>query len=98
MRRGGYVYILTNRPDGTLYLGVARDLRQRLWQHRHDKKGFVGRYGLYRLVYVESHPTIMAAITREKQLKQWQRAWKVRLILGTNPEWDDLTPELVDLD
>jgi putative endonuclease len=89
--RGGWVYIVTNRRNGILYTGVARDLARRIWQHREGLGGvFTRRYGLKRLVWCERHETIMGAIQREKNLKHWPRAWKVRLIHAANPDWDDL--------
>jgi putative endonuclease len=89
--RGGWVYIITNRRNGILYTGVARDLPRRVWQHREGLGGsFTRRYGLRRLVWCEYHDTILGAIQREKNLKHWPRAWKVRLIHATNPEWNDL--------
>lgn len=89
--RGGWVYIMTNRPDGTLYVGVTSDLAQRVWQHREGAvEGFTRRYGLKRLVYAEQHDTMESAIVRERRLKHWPRAWKIRLIVTDNPEWDDL--------
>ncbi|MDG4577237.1 MAG: GIY-YIG nuclease family protein [Defluviicoccus sp.] len=89
--RGGWVYIMTNRPNGTLYLGVTSDLARRAWEHREGVvDGFSKRYGLKRLVWFERHDDIRVAIQREKTMKHWPRAWKVRLILSANPEWDDL--------
>ena len=89
--RGGWVYIMTNRANGTLYLGVTSDIARRAWEHREGvAEGFTRRYGLKRLVYVERHEGIAAAIQREKTLKHWPRAWKVNLILERNPGWDDL--------
>jgi putative endonuclease len=88
---GGWVYILTNRPNGTLYTGVTRDLARRVWQHREGlSPGFTRRYGLRRLIWCEHHDTITGAIQRERTMKHWPRAWKVRLILAMNPDWDDL--------
>ena len=88
---GGWVYIVTNRPNGTLYVGVTSDLARRIWEHRDGViEGFTKRYGLKQLVYVERHEDIRAAIQREKSLKHWSRAWKVQLILATNPAWNDL--------
>ena len=88
---GGWVYILTDRPNGTLYVGVTSDLARRTWEHREGAvDGFTKRYGLKRLVYAEPHEYIRAAIQREKTLKHWPRAWKVRLILEANPGWSDL--------
>jgi len=94
--QGGWVYIMTNRPDGTLYIGVTSDLARRVWEHRNDVlEGFTKRYGLKRLVYCERHEDIQAAILREKALKTWRRAWKVRLIVANNPTWDDLYDRLL---
>jgi putative endonuclease len=88
---GGWIYIITNKPNGILYVGVTSDLARRIWEHREDfVDGFTKRYGLKRLVYVEKHDEIVVAIQREKNLKHWSRAWKVRLILAENPEWADL--------
>ena len=85
------VYIVTDKPDGTLYVGVTTDLARRAAQHRAGEiDGFTKRYGLKRLVYFEPHEDISAAIHREKRLKKWPRAWKVRLINDGNPSWDDL--------
>ena len=90
-RRGGWVYIMTNRPNGTLYLGVTADIARRAWQHREGLvEGFTKRYGLTRLVYTERHDEIAAAIQRERTMKHWSRAWKVDLIVAHNPDWDDL--------
>ncbi len=93
--RGGWVYILTNRPNGTLYVGVTSDLARRVWEHREGAaEGFSKRYGLKRLVYAERHDDIRSAIQREKTIKHWPRAWKVALILEANPAWDDLYDRL----
>ena len=84
---GGWVYIMTNRPNGTLYVGVTADLPGRVHQHRTgDIKGFTQRYALKRLIYAERHEDIRDAIQREKAIKGWRRAWKVRLIQDVNPE------------
>ena len=89
--RGGWVYIVTNRPNGTLYVGVTSDLARRIWEHREGVvDGFTKRYGLKRLVYAEYHTDIHAAIQREHNIKHWRRAWEVRLILADNPDWRDL--------
>ena len=88
---GGWVYILTNKPNGVLYTGVTREIARRAWQHREARiSGFTQRYGVKRLVWCEHHETILGAIQREKNMKHWPRAWKVRLILAMNPNWDDL--------
>ena len=80
--RGGWVYIMTNRPNGTLYTGVTNDLSRRAYEHRTGLyQGFTKQYGLTRLVYLERYDDIRAAIQRERNMKHWPRAWKVRLIL-----------------
>ena len=91
LMKGGYVYIMTNAPSGTLYVGVTSDLAARVVQHRSGSGAdFCRRYGLVRLVYVERHERIDDAIAREKALKAWKRAWKLDLIAKANPNWDDL--------
>ena len=91
-----WVYVMTNRPNGTLYTGVTSDLARRAWEHREGvADGFTKRYGLKRLVYVEEHPDIQSAIQREHNMKHWSRKWKVRLILAANPNWEDLYDRLV---
>jgi putative endonuclease len=94
--QGGFVYIVTNRPNGTLYIGVTNDIARRAYEHRQGLvDGFTKRYGLKRLVYAEPHDSIADAIQREKTMKHWPRAWKVRLILAANPNWDDLYDALI---
>ena len=84
------VYILASRRHGTLYIGVTSDLLGRLYQHRERlTRGFTSRYAVYRLVYYEMADTMDAAIAREKQLKAWKRDWKIALIEGQNPFWED---------
>ena len=88
---GGWVYIMADRYRGTLYIGVTSDIAARTWAHREGRgSDFCQRYGLKRLVYVEQAPTITDAIAREKALKKWNRNWKIELIEGANPDWDDL--------
>ena len=95
MGAGGFVYILTNRTRGTLYVGVTADLARRVVAHRSGNGSrFVRRYNLHRLVHVERFDEIDTAISREKQLKHWNRAWKLRLIEERNPEWADLLERL----
>ena len=90
------VYILASRRNGTLYIGVTSDLVQRIWQHKNDlEQGFTMRYGVHRLVWYEVHETMESAILREKALKKWSRAWKVRLIQETNPDWKDQYDDIV---
>jgi putative endonuclease len=89
--RGGWVYIMANRPNGTLYVGVTNDLRRRAYEHREGLiPGFTKRYGLKRLVYYERYDDIREAIQREATLKHWSRSWKVKLIHGANTPWADL--------
>lgn len=93
--KGGWVYIMTNRPNGILYVGVTSDLARRVWEHREGVlDGFTKKYNLKRLVYAESYDDVAAAIRREKNLKHWSRSWKVQLILAQNPNWDDLYERL----
>jgi putative endonuclease len=92
----GWVYILTNKPNGILYAGVTAKLTQRIWDHRSGQGGaFTRRHKLKRLVYVEQHDRIEQAIQREALIKSWPRAWKVRLITAINPNWDDLYEHLI---
>ena len=94
--RGGWVYFMTNRRDGILYVGVTSNLPRRIYEHREGLiEGFTKRYGLNRLVYAEHFDTIQHAIQREKTIKHWPRAWKVRLIHSRNPNWDDLYETLI---
>jgi len=94
--KGGRVYIMTNRQNGILYVGVTSDLPRRAWEHREGVlEGFTRRYGLKRLVYAEFHEDIRSAIQREKNIKHWPCAWKVRLIRQQNPGWDDLYDKLI---
>jgi putative endonuclease len=87
----GYVYIMSNEKQGTLYIGVTSDLSRRVYEHRENLvEGFMSRYGLHRLIYYETFDDIRAAIQREKTLKHWPRAWKLTLIQEQNPEWEDL--------
>ncbi len=96
MQKGGWVYILTNRPNGILYIGVTSDLVRRTAEHRAGEvDGFTKRYGLKELVYFEHHEDILTAIAREKAIKAWTRAWKVRLLIAGNPEWNDLYPNIL---
>ncbi len=91
LRLGGYVYIVANRKNGTIYTGVTADIAQRTAQHR-ERTGskFAAKHKAMRLVYAEPHDDIHDAIIREKRIKKWRRAWKVALIEETNPDWRDL--------
>lgn len=95
LRQGGWVYMVTNKPNGILYTGVTSDLQRRSWEHRTGAiDGFTRRYGLKRLVFAEQHGDIRWAIQREKTIKHWPRGWKVRLINEINPDWNDLYDSL----
>lgn len=90
------VYILASKRNGTLYTGVTGDLRRRAWEHREQVvAGFTQRYHVHRLVYFEQHTDMATAITREKRIKRWKRAWKLELIERNNPDWDDLWHQIV---
>lgn len=90
------VYIMANKPRGTLYIGVTRDMVNRVWEYKSEKyEGFTKRYGCHRLVWFETTPSLIVAINREKQMKCWHRKWKVKLIERTNPEWRDLYAGIV---
>lgn len=95
MARQFYVYILASKLGGTLYTGVTNDLIRRVWEHRTGAvPGFTKRYNVKLLVYFEIHDGIDTALTREKQIKEWRRAWRIELIEKTNPYWHDLYDEI----
>ncbi len=90
------VYILASKRNGTLYIGVTSDLVQRVWQHKNDVvRGFTQKYGVHQLVWYELHEDMENAIIREKRLKNWKRAWKIRLIEKMNPKWSDLYHKII---
>ena len=90
------VYILASQRNGTLYTGVTSDLIKRVWEHKNGQaEGFTNKYAVHMLVYFEQHEEMNAAITREKQIKKWNRAWKLRLIEEKNPNWNDLYETLI---
>ncbi len=90
-----FVYIMTNRRDGTLYNGVTNDLAPRVYEHREKlMPGFTQKYNLDRLVYYEGYASAELAIRREKNMKEWKRAWKIELVEKMNPEWRDLYEDL----
>ena len=90
-----YVYILASKPHGTLYIGVTNNLIKRVHEHKNDLvEGFTQRYATHLLVYYEVCTDVATAIWREKRLKKWNRAWKIRLIESKNPEWRDLYHDL----
>jgi putative endonuclease len=90
-----WVYILSSRPRGTLYVGMTNDLIRRIYEHREGLvEGFSKEYGVKMLVYYEQHATAMAAIQREKNIKHWSRQWKIDLIRSMNPDWRDLWEDI----
>lgn len=91
-----YVYIMASKKNGTLYIGMTNDLIRRVYQHKAGEiEGFTKKYGIDKLVYYEHTTDVRAAIQREKQLKEWQREWKINLIEKMNPKWDDLYGEFL---
>lgn len=92
-----FVYIICNRKDGVLYIGQCRNLCLRIYQHKNkiNPKSFSAKYNLAKLVFYEEHPTRHSAFTRERQMKKWYRSWKVDLIEKENPDWKDLSIELL---
>ncbi len=96
MHKEPAVYILANKKNGTLYVGVTSNLIQRIYQHKYDLVGgFTRKYQVHRLVYFEVHNDMEAAIIREKQIKKWNRDWKIELITEQNPEWNDLYSQIL---
>ena len=96
MGRGGHVYIMTNKRGGVLYIGVTADIAARIFQHKTGRgSAFCRKYGLTTLVLAEEYPTIEEAIAREKAMKAWKRQWKIELIEASNPNWDDLAPNIL---
>ena len=90
-----HVHLLANKKNGTLYLGVTRDLIRRTYEHKERATpGFAPRYGVNRLVWFECYDDPTTAITREKEIKKWRRAWKIRIIEEANPNWHDLYDEI----
>ena len=95
MKRQFFVYLLSNRPRGVLYIGVTNDLMRRLIEHKAKLvPGFSKTYGVVRLVYYEEYSSILEARAREATLKRWRRAWKIELVGKFNPDWRDLSDEL----
>ena len=91
MNKQPAVYILANKRNGTIYVGVTSDLVKRIWEHKNNiVEGFTKDYNVHQLVWYELHESMESAITREKRLKDWKRAWKLELIEGKNPDWLDL--------
>jgi putative endonuclease len=91
-----YVYILASKRHGTLYIGVTNDLVRRVYEHKNDLvEGFTKKYGIHLLVYYEQYNNVESAIQRERQMKKWNRQWKIRRIERQNPDWRDLYDEIV---
>jgi putative endonuclease len=98
LERQPAVYLLASKPNGTLYVGVTSNLVKRVWQHREGiLEGFTKRYDVHKLVWFEQAETMPAVITREKQIKKWNRAWKIEMIERSNPHWRDLWPEILEV-
>ncbi len=91
-----YVYLLSSKPNGTLYVGMTRDLVKRVCEHKIKAiPGFTTKYGVDRLVWYEQHPALESAFARERQIKEWKRIWKIQLIEADSPQWIDLHPSIV---
>lgn len=89
------VYMLASKKNGTLYIGVTSDLIKCIWQHKNNElDGFTKKYHIHNLVWYETHQEMNSALAREKQLKKWNRAWKIELIEQNNPAWTDLYPSI----
>ncbi len=96
MEKQPAVYILASKRNGTLYIGVTSDLTKRVWEHKSGMvEGFTKRYSIHRLVWYELHENMESAITKEKRIKEWKRAWKLELIESVNPDWQDLYQSIV---
>ena len=96
MARHPAVYILASRRNGSLYVGVTADLIKRVWHHRNvTAEGFASRYAVHKLVYFEFYDTILEAVSRQKRLTGWHRAWKLKIIEDKNPQWCDLWDEII---
>jgi len=95
MERQPCVYVLASKRNGTLYTGVTSNLVKRIWEHKNNVvEGFTQKYGVHTLVWYEMHETMDIAIQREKNIKNWKRAWKLKMVEKINPQWRDLYPEL----
>lgn len=90
-----FVYMLASGKNGTLYIGVTSDLKKRIWEHKNNVvEGFTEKYDVHDLVWFEQHENAESAITREKQMKEWKREWKIKRINEMNPEWRDLYDDI----
>lgn len=91
-----FVYILASNRNGTLYVGITSNLVRRIYEHKSGlAEGFTKEYGVYDLVYFETHDNINEALLREKQMKKWNRQWKIRIIEEMNPKWQDLYSQII---
>ena len=96
MQRQPCVYLLASKRNGTLYTGVTSNLKKRIWEHKNDLvESFTSQYAVHTLVWYEVHETMISAIQREKAIKNWKRAWKIKVIETLNPCWCDLYPDLI---
>ncbi len=96
MSKTYYVYILSNKRNGTLYIGVTGNLEKRIYEHRNNLiEGFTSKYSVHHLVYYEQTNDVYSAIQREKQLKKWNRRWKLECIEKVNPDWKDLSDDWI---
>jgi putative endonuclease len=96
MQRQPCVYLLASKRNGTSYTGVTSNLKKRIWEHKNDLvQSFTNRYAIHTLVWYEVHETMASAIQREKAIKNWKRAWKIKAIEMQNPCWRDLYPDLI---
>jgi putative endonuclease len=91
MEKQFFVYMMASQKNGTLYIGVTSDLKKRVWEHKNNViEGFTEKYDVHDLVWYEPHENAESAITREKQMKEWKRDWKIKRIEEMNPNWNDL--------
>ena len=96
VQKSSFIYIIASKRNGTLYIGVTSDLLSRVWRHKSNLvKGFTEKYNVHTLVYFEQHANVQSAIEREKQIKKWNRRWKLRLIEKKNPSWKDLYEDII---
>jgi putative endonuclease len=95
MKKAFFVYMMTNKKNGTIYTGMTSNLSKRIWEHKNEvADSFTKEYGLKTLVWYEAHDTAESAIKREKNIKEWQRDWKIKRIVEINPEWNDLYEQI----
>jgi putative endonuclease len=95
MEKNFFVYMLASQKNGTLYIGVTSDLPKRVWEHKNKVvEGFTEKYDVDKLVWFEQHDNAESAITREKQMKEWKRDWKIKRIAEMNPDWNDLYDDI----